>query len=97
MENTTEQKLIEMADDMKTIVEEKDVDLRIYKMKYMDLKKTMAKIYGITRCLQDVLEDMTGGVDVEFVVGAYMLTEVRSMCSNILFEDEERKMDIYGY
>tara|TARA_R110002074_G_scaffold158530_2_gene315611 strand:+ start:175 stop:468 length:294 start_codon:yes stop_codon:yes gene_type:complete len=97
MTDTTEQTLLDMADDMKNIVEEKDIDLRIYKIKYMDIKKTMSKIYGLTRCLQDLLSEVDNEIDVDFIVGAWMLTEIRSMCSNELFEDEERKMDIYGY
>ncbi len=97
MTDTTEKVLLDMADDMKKIVEEKDVDLRIYKESYMDLKKSMAKIYGLTRCLQVILGDMEGQIDVEFVVAAWMLTEIRSVCSDELFEAEEKKLDIYGY
>ena len=98
MTDTTEQKLLEMADDMKNIVEEKDVDLKLYKEKYMELKKNMAKIYELTRCLQNLIEDMGAAeIDVEFVVSAWMLTEIRSYCSDLLFETEEKEMDIYGY
>tara|TARA_R110002012_G_scaffold150566_3_gene309935 strand:- start:1932 stop:2225 length:294 start_codon:yes stop_codon:yes gene_type:complete len=97
MTDTTEKVLLDMAEDMKNIVEEKDIDLRIYKERYMDLKKNMAKIYGLSRCLQDLLGDMEGQIDVDFVVAAWMLTEIRSVCSDELFEVEEKKLDIYGY
>tara|TARA_R110002020_G_scaffold182063_1_gene377374 strand:+ start:531 stop:824 length:294 start_codon:yes stop_codon:yes gene_type:complete len=97
MTDTTEKVLLDMAEDMKNIVEEKDIDLRIYKERYMELKKLMAKIYGLSRCLQDLLGDMEGQIDVDFVVAAWMLTEIRSVCSDELFEVEEKKLDIYGY
>ena len=97
MGDTTEKILIDMAEDMKNIVEEKDIDLRKYKERYMDLKKSLAKIYGLTRCLQELVAEMEGHIDVEFLVGAWMLTEIRAMCSDELFGAEERKMDIYGY
>ena len=99
MVDTTEQMLIEMANDMKNIVEEKDVDMRKYKEKYMELKKDIGKIYGLIKVIQENYGCGENGDDigVEEVVSAWCITEIRSMCSDVLFEDEEKQMDIYGY
>lgn len=96
MGETTEQMLIDMADDMKNIVEEKDIDMRKYKEKYMDLKKDIAKIYGLIKIIQENFGDIAE-LGVEEVVSAWCITEIRSMCSDVLFEEEEKQMDIYGY
>tara|TARA_R110002167_G_C12648186_1_gene648948 strand:+ start:1389 stop:1676 length:288 start_codon:yes stop_codon:yes gene_type:complete len=95
MGDTTEQTLIDMANDMKNIVEEKDVDMRKYKEKYMDLKKDIGKIYGLIKVIQENFSNVDIGV--EEVVSAWCITEVRAVCSDILFEEEEKQMDIYGY
>ena len=99
MGETTEQTLIDMANDMKNIVEEKDVDMKKYKEKYMDLKKDIGKIYGLIRIIQENYGCGENGDDigVEEVVSAWCITEVRAVCSDILFEEEEKQMDIYGY
>tara|TARA_R110001592_G_scaffold2156_1_gene13174 strand:+ start:2123 stop:2413 length:291 start_codon:yes stop_codon:yes gene_type:complete len=96
MGETTEQTLIDMANDMKNIVEEKDVDMKKYKEKYMDLKKDIGKMYGLIRIIQENFGDMAE-IGVDEIVSAWCITEIRSMCSDVLFEEEEKQMDIYGY
>lgn len=96
MVETTEQTLLDMANDMKNIVEEKDKDMVKYKEKYMELKKDIGKIYGLIRIIQENFGDLAD-IGVEEVVSAWCITEIRSMCSDVLFEDEEKQMDIYGY
>lgn len=96
MGETTEQTLIDMANDMKNIVEEKDVDMKKYKEKYMDLKKTIGKMYGLIRIIQENFGDMAE-IGVDEIVSAWCITEIRTMCSDVLFEEEEKQMDIYGY
>tara|TARA_R110000803_G_scaffold8098_5_gene26113 strand:- start:2618 stop:2902 length:285 start_codon:yes stop_codon:yes gene_type:complete len=91
-DNTTEQQLLEMADHMKELVEQKDTDLRKMKELYMDGKKTIGKLYGLIRILQENADELEDGYYMEWVVG-----EIRRVISDYLFSDEEKKLDIYGY
>mgnify|MGYP003651608259 FL=1 len=91
-DNTTEQHLLEMADHMKDLVEKKDADLRKMKELYMDGKKTMGKLYGLVRILQENTDELEDGYYMEWVVA-----EIRSVISDYLFSEEEKRLDIYGY
>jgi hypothetical protein len=88
--DTTEQQYLEMAEHMKELVEAKDKELKKMKILYMNSKKTMSKIYGLIRVID---EDSAGddGYFMEWIVG-----EIRSTLSDFLFGDEERLLDIYG-
>jgi len=88
---TTEQQLLEMSKHMKELVEQKDQELKEYKIKYMKSKKLITKFYGMVCILQEELEH-----DWEDVSG-WILTEMRSKISDYVFEKEEKELDIYGY
>tara|TARA_R110002167_G_scaffold108174_3_gene276279 strand:- start:204 stop:482 length:279 start_codon:yes stop_codon:yes gene_type:complete len=90
-DNTTEQQLLEMADHMKELVEKKDSELRKMKMLYMDGKKTLGKIYGLIR----LIDEDNAGDDGYFM--EWIVAEIRSTISDYLFSEEEKKLDIYGY
>lgn len=96
MAETTEQKYLELAEECKNIVEEKDKLLRKYQVKYMDNKKDIAKIYGLIKTIQENITDQDEA-DIEFVIQAWMIAEIRGTCSDNLFEVEEKELDIYGY
>tara|TARA_R110001583_G_scaffold41459_2_gene131933 strand:+ start:416 stop:700 length:285 start_codon:yes stop_codon:yes gene_type:complete len=91
-ENTTEQHLLEMAEQMKEVVEKKDAELKKIKILYMDSKKSMGKLYGLVRILQENADELEDGYYMEWVV-----CEIRSIISDYLFSEEEKKLDIYGY
>ena len=61
------------------------------KQTYMELKKQMTQIYGLTRTVQD---EMDGTVVDEMLV-EWLINECRSICSRFLFKDEEMKLGIY--
>ena len=50
----------------------------------MDLKKTIAHIYGLIRQTYEMEDPLDDGVMI-----SYLIHEVRSICSNILFIKEE--------
>ena len=93
MAETTEQQLLEMSKHMKELVEQKDQELKEYKIKYMKSKKLITKFYGMVCILQEELEHDWD----EFSITAWILTEMRSKISDYVFEKEEKELDIYGY
>ena len=50
---TTEQELIEMGQQFKERMEEKDKEQRELKTRYMEAKKLIAHLYGVSRSLQE--------------------------------------------
>tara|TARA_R110000764_G_scaffold19130_1_gene50598 strand:- start:55 stop:369 length:315 start_codon:yes stop_codon:yes gene_type:complete len=52
----TDARYLEMADDMKRVVDNKDSEVEKYKREARDLKKAILKSYGIVVYVQDVLE-----------------------------------------
>ena len=46
MEDKTEQEMLEMAEQFKECIKEKDIEHHNMKAKYMDSKKTIAYLYG---------------------------------------------------
>ena len=58
----------------------------------MDGKKTMGKLYGLVRILQENTDELEDGYYMEWVVA-----EIRSVISDYLFSEEEKRLDIYGY
>tara|TARA_R110000823_G_scaffold188835_3_gene320791 strand:- start:912 stop:1181 length:270 start_codon:yes stop_codon:yes gene_type:complete len=79
-----ENELIELSNQMKEIVDGHEKQSKIYKQKYMDLKKTIAHIYGLIRQTYEMEDPLDDGVMI-----SYLIHEVRSICSNILFIKEE--------
>ena len=93
---TTEQQLIEMGNHMKEIVENKDEELRKYKIKYLEAKKLIAKFYGLIRIIQQEINANSTWADDEFPLD-WAIAEIRSNISDYLFADEENTLNIYGY
>ena len=93
---TTEQQLIEMGNHMKELVENKDAELRKYKIKYIDAKKLIAKFYGLIRIIQQEINATSTWADDDFPLD-WAVAEIRSDISDYLFADEENTLNIYGY
>ena len=96
---TTEQQLIEMGNHMKEIVDNKDEELRKYKIKYLEAKKLIAKFYGLIRIIQQEINANSTWADDEFPTYGvdWAIAEIRSNISDYLFADEENALNIYGY
>ena len=54
-ENITEQKYLELAEDFKGIVLEKDIELKKVKKQLNEYKFMMYKILGITSFIEDII------------------------------------------
>ena len=80
-ENPNEGILLDLSNQMKDIVEEKDSVIKTISEKYMDSKKLITKIYGQIRIVQEQLDDRgtPAGTD------------------DYLYMKEEKVLGIYGY
>ena len=88
----TEQEYLDLAEQFKERMEEKNYEQKHLKIKYMESKKLISQIYGIVRTIQTELDNPIISDDIV----QWLLQEARSLCSDMLFEDEERKLGIYG-
>lgn len=93
-ENITENDYLEMADDCKNRIEEKEKENKKYKIDYINIKKQIGIIYGSIRILQDYLEAVSPDMAYD-PISEHLTTSIRSICSMILFSEEEKKLDIY--
>ena len=88
----TEQEYLALAESFKERMEEKNYEQKTLKIKYMESKKMVSQIYGIIKTIQNEVDNQF----CDEVIIDWLLQEVRSLCSDMLFEEEERKLDIYG-
>tara|TARA_R110000787_G_scaffold1852_3_gene7835 strand:+ start:42 stop:332 length:291 start_codon:yes stop_codon:yes gene_type:complete len=88
----TEQEYLALAESFKERMEEKNYEQKNLKIKYMESKKMVSQIYGIIKTIQNEVDNQF----CDEVIIDWLLQEVRSLCSDMLFEEEERKLDIYG-
>tara|TARA_R110000803_G_scaffold86615_3_gene153055 strand:- start:191 stop:481 length:291 start_codon:yes stop_codon:yes gene_type:complete len=88
----TEQEYLALAESFKERMEEKNSEQKNLKIKYMESKKMVSQIYGIIKTIQNEVDNQF----CDEVIIDWLLQEVRSLCSDMLFEEEERKLDIYG-
>lgn len=87
----TEQAYIEICNDFKDIIEEKDEELKKYKQLYMCYKKLICKLYGLSRCLDNHIDN--SGLDNEII--SNLIETIRGDCSDMLFSREEIDMGLY--
>lgn len=80
MENITEQKFLELAEDFKGIVLEKDIELKKVKKQLNDYKFMMYKILGITSFIEDII--------IQLDIGHYQQTVEH----NLSYINEQIKM-----
>lgn len=92
--NMTEKQYLEMADDFKNIMEEKDKKVKKISEQYMNLKKDFARVYGLIRELIDYLE---GTTDIEGEpVYEVLSSSIRMIASNNIFGEEMEKLNLYS-
>ena len=89
----TENDYLEMANDCKNRLEEKDEELKAWKKKYITTKKMVSIIYGNIRSLETYLEEVSPDVAFDPIAENYM-NNIRSECSHHLFHHEEKKLDV---
>ena len=88
----TEQEYLDLAQSFKDRMEEKDREYRDIKDKYMSGKKLISQTYGLVRSIQTEMEsDLPDNILVE-----WLINEIRSIHSDYLYGDEEKKLGIYG-
>tara|TARA_R110000822_G_scaffold283651_1_gene405150 strand:+ start:150 stop:455 length:306 start_codon:yes stop_codon:yes gene_type:complete len=82
-ENTTEQNYLDMAEDCKNRIEEKNLELQLQTNKNKKLKKILYKSYGIISYLREVLHK----IDFEEAIGMDM--EVMGMIEHSMDSIED--------
>ncbi len=90
---TTEQDLLEMAEQFKERMAEKEHEHRGMKVSYLESKKLIAHVYGLIRSLQTECDSSI----CDAILVEWMIAEVRTLCSDYLFKAEEDRLDVYGY
>tara|TARA_R110002096_G_scaffold70083_2_gene168007 strand:- start:2135 stop:2425 length:291 start_codon:yes stop_codon:yes gene_type:complete len=88
----TEQEYLELAETFKDRMAEKNKEYRDIKVKYILGKKLISQTYGLVRSIQTEMDaDICDHILVE-----WLINEIRTIHSDYLFQDEEKKLGIYG-
>jgi len=95
--NPNEGMLLDLSNQMKDIVEEKDEIIKNISEKYMDSKKLISKIYGQIRIVQEQLDDKGTPAGTDDYIIDWLIAEIRGNISDYLFMKEEKLLNIYGY
>ena len=95
--NPNEGMLLDLSNQMKDIVEEKDSVIKTISEKYMDSKKLITKIYGQIRIVQEQLDDRGTPAGTDDYIIDWLIAEIRGNISDYLFMKEEKVLGIYGY
>ena len=96
-ENPNEGMLLDLSNQMKDIVEEKDEVIKNISEKYMDSKKLLTKIYGLIRIVQEQIDDKGTPAGTDDYIIDWLIAEIHGNISDYLYMNEERKLGIYGY
>tara|TARA_R110001592_G_scaffold358285_1_gene662893 strand:+ start:337 stop:687 length:351 start_codon:yes stop_codon:yes gene_type:complete len=91
--NKTENDYLEMANDCKNRLEERDKQINKWKTDFMLIKKEVGVIYGIIRSLNQYLEDCSPDICFDPIV-EYLMNEIRRLTREVLFEEEEKRLGI---
>tara|TARA_R110000823_G_scaffold221561_2_gene350068 strand:- start:352 stop:681 length:330 start_codon:yes stop_codon:yes gene_type:complete len=92
----TEQEMLELAEQFKECIAQKDIEHHTMKVKYMDAKKTIANLYGHIRMLQGMAVEWEDSSDLGWTI-EFIISNMRSQISDFLFKTEEDELEIYGY
>ena len=87
-----EQEYIDMANHFKELIEQKESEVREFKIKYLKYKKILSKIYGLFETARDVIEetgDLQGDPQYETLFGA--IDDILNEC---LFGIEVKKLGL---
>lgn len=92
-ENITEKKYLEMADDFKNIMKEKDEELKRTKKMNENYKFVFFKLYGNLVMVEDILTQVDFGSNILFAVIRhtleYTIHELQKLVDIGLDDDEE--------
>ena len=88
--NKTEKDYLDLAEDCKNIVEEKNKEVTKWKKEYMRLKKLIGKIYGLSRSAEEYLDNF---IEADNTLDKF-LNMIRSDCSDVLYTTEEIHLGI---
>ena len=87
-----EQEYLELADHFKTVLDEKDTELRFYKKKYMAYKRHIARIYGLACEINEYVEDiLINEMSFTFQI---LMNSILSLTTSVLFSKEDKELDI---
>ena len=95
--NPNEGMLLDLSNQMKDIVEEKDELIKKISEKYMNSKKLLGKIYGLIRVVQEQIDDKGTPAGTDDYIIDWLIAEIRGNISDYLFMKEEKVLGIYGY
>ena len=95
--NPNEGMLVDLSNQMKEIVEEKDEVIKTISEKYMDSKKLLGKIYGLIRVVQEQVDDKGTPAGTDDYIIDWLIAEIRGNISDYLYTKEEKRLGIYGY
>jgi|TARA_R110001606_G_scaffold355077_1_gene505876 hypothetical protein len=63
MENITEQKYLELCDEFKDVIREKDRQLKSASVKALVLGKIVAESYGVIKIIDNTLDNLESNLD----------------------------------
>ena len=63
MENITEQKYLELCDEFKDVIREKDRQLKSTSVKALVLGKIVAESYGVIKIIDNTLDNLESNLD----------------------------------
>tara|TARA_R110000823_G_scaffold310939_1_gene436122 strand:+ start:2871 stop:3185 length:315 start_codon:yes stop_codon:yes gene_type:complete len=95
--NPNEGMLLDLSNQMKEIVEEKDELIKKISEKYMNSKKLLGKIYGLIRVVQEQIDDKGTPAGTDDYIIDWLIAEIRGNISDYLYTKEEKLLGIYGY
>lgn len=83
----TDQAYLDICNDFKEVMDKKEEELIKYKRLYMDHKKMLCKIYGLSRTIDHYLDNYN--LDRSDNLVSNLIEVIRGDCSEVLFSREE--------
>ncbi len=88
-EDTTENKLLEMANHFKEVLDEKEKIVDAMKEKYITNKKKIARVYGLIVELQEYIDEVPVSLfDDNDMVVEFLINSIRAITSSVLFNND---------
>ena len=84
-ENPNEGMLLDLSNQMKEIVEEKDELIKTIGIKYIESKKLIGKIYGLIRIVQEQIDDKGSPAGSDEYIIDWLIAEIRGNISDYLY------------
>ncbi len=88
-EDTTENKLLEMSNHFKEVLDEKEKIVDAMKEKYITNKKKIARVYGLIVELQEYIDEVPVSLfDDNDMVVEFLINSIRAITSSVLFNND---------